>query len=72
MLEVRHHGVKVTTLAPGSVDTGFGAAAGVPRGEAGWMLTAEDVAATLVALLRERDDAHTSRVEMRPLRPPKK
>jgi NAD(P)-dependent dehydrogenase (short-subunit alcohol dehydrogenase family) len=72
MLEVRHHGVKVTTVAPGSVDTGFGAAAGLPRGEAGWALTADDVAATVLALLRERDDAHTSRVEMRPLRPPAK
>jgi NAD(P)-dependent dehydrogenase (short-subunit alcohol dehydrogenase family) len=72
MLEVRHHGIKVTTVAPGSVDTGFGAAAGNARGDAGWMLTADDVAATIVALLRERDDAHTSRVEMRPLRPPRK
>jgi NAD(P)-dependent dehydrogenase (short-subunit alcohol dehydrogenase family) len=72
MLEVRQHGVKVTTIAPGSVDTGFGAASGGARREGSWMLTADDVAATVLSLLRERDDAHTSRVEMRPLRPPKK
>lgn len=70
MLEVRHHGVKVTTIAPGSVDTGF---AGAPRPpDTSWMLTAEDVAETVVDLLRMRDGAHSSRVEMRPARPQKR
>jgi len=67
MLEVRHQGVKVTTVAPGSVDTAF---AGSPRStDTSWMLTAEDVAQTVVDLLRMRDGAHSSRVEMRPARP---
>ena len=67
MLEVRQSGVKVTTIAPGSVDTGFG---GMPRGgDSSWMLTGEDVALTVLDLLRMRDDAHLSRVEMRPARP---
>jgi 3-oxoacyl-[acyl-carrier protein] reductase len=67
MLEVRQSGVKVTTIAPGSVDTGFG---GMPRsGDSSWMLTGEDVARTVLDLLRMRDDAHLSRVEMRPARP---
>jgi 3-oxoacyl-[acyl-carrier protein] reductase len=67
MLEVRHHGVKVTTLAPGSVDTTFG-----PRHQADgqWMLRPQDVAETVLDLLNTRDAAHSSRVEMRPLRPP--
>ena len=70
MLEVRQQGVKVTTIAPGSVDTSFGA---MPRGaDTSWMLTAEDVAATVVDLLRVRDGAHLSRVEMRPARPQKR
>jgi NAD(P)-dependent dehydrogenase (short-subunit alcohol dehydrogenase family) len=70
MLEVRHQGVKVTTIAPGSVDTGF---AGAPRPpDTSWMLTAEDVAQTVVELLRMRDGAHSSRVEMRPARPQKR
>lgn len=70
MLEVRHQGVKVTTIAPGSVDTSFGRDPGNTRG-AGWMLTAQDVAEAVVDLLGTRDGAHLSRVEMRPLRPPK-
>ena len=72
MLEVRHHGIKVTTIAPGSVDTSFGQAPGTPSGEEAWALTADDVAGTVLDLLRARDDAHASRVEMRPLRPPKR
>jgi 3-oxoacyl-[acyl-carrier protein] reductase len=66
MLEVRHQGVKVTTIAPGSVDTSFGGSA---SREASWMLRAEDIAAAVLDLLHARDEAHLSRVEMRPLRP---
>jgi NAD(P)-dependent dehydrogenase (short-subunit alcohol dehydrogenase family) len=73
MLEVRHQGIKVTTIAPGSVDTSFG---GGPTERTGrdnsWMLTPDDVAQTVMDLLRTRDDAHCSRVEMRPLRPAKR
>ncbi|MBI3932133.1 MAG: SDR family NAD(P)-dependent oxidoreductase [Acidobacteria bacterium] len=72
MLEVRHQGVKVTTVAPGSVDTGFGDAAGARRADGSWMLRAEDVAEAVLSLLRIRDEAHGSRLEMRPLRPPKR
>jgi NAD(P)-dependent dehydrogenase (short-subunit alcohol dehydrogenase family) len=66
MLEVRQQGVKVTTIAPGSVDTGFG---GGKHDDASWMLKPEDIARTVVDLLRARDEAHLSRVEMRPARP---
>lgn len=66
MLEVRQLGVKVTTLAPGSVDTGFG---GGRATDGGWMLRPEDLAGALLDLLRTRDEAHLSRVELRPLRP---
>jgi 3-oxoacyl-[acyl-carrier protein] reductase len=66
MLEVRHQGVKVTTLAPGSVDTGFG---GRAASDDSWMLSADDVAGAVLDLLRGRDDALLSRIEMRPLRP---
>ena len=73
MLEVRYRGVKVTTIAPGSVATGFPAAAGLPStADAATKLLAEDLATTLLALLRTRDDAHLSRVELRPLRPQKR
>jgi 3-oxoacyl-[acyl-carrier protein] reductase len=70
MMEARHHGVKVTTIAPGSVATSFPDRSG--RGGADWMLTAEDVAGAVLDLLRTRDGAHLSRVEMRPLRPQKR
>ena len=69
MLEVRQQGVKVTTIAPGSVDTGFG---GGPRPDGSWMLKPEDIARTVVDLLGGRDEAHSSRVEMRPSRPQKR
>ena len=70
MLEVRGAGVKVTVLAPGSVDTTF---AGMPRsGETGWMLRPDDVATAIVDLLKGRDGAHLSRVEMRPAQPQKR
>ena len=70
MLEVRQKGVKVTTVAPGSVDTAF---AGGPRApDTSWMLTPEDVAETVIHLLKVRDGAHPSRVEMRPAKPQKR
>src|SRR6266571_5181798 len=59
MLEVRQQRVKVTTIAPGSVATGFGG----EREESSWKLQPEDVAETILDLLRARDDAHSSRVE---------
>ena len=69
MLEVRQQGVKVTVIAPGSVNTDFGS---VPRGDGSWMLQPDDVAATIVELLKMRDGAHLSRIEMRPARPQKR
>jgi NAD(P)-dependent dehydrogenase (short-subunit alcohol dehydrogenase family) len=70
MLEVRQSGIKVTTLAPGSVDTEF---AGMPAPpDRSWMLTPEDLARTVVDLLKGRDAAHLSRIEMRPSRPQKR
>jgi short-subunit dehydrogenase len=69
MLEVRPQGVKVSVLAPGSVNTQFGSA---PRGEGSWMLQPSDIAATIVELLKARDGAHLSRVELRPAQPQKR
>ena len=65
MLEVRQQGIKVITIAPGSVETGFGGS----RSGASWMLQPEDVADAIVDLTRSREAALLSRVEMRPLRP---
>ena len=70
MLEVRPKGIRVTTIAPGSVDTSFGALA--QSEDASWKLSAADIARTVVDVVRLRDGAHTSRVEMRPARPQKR
>jgi NAD(P)-dependent dehydrogenase (short-subunit alcohol dehydrogenase family) len=70
MLEVRQQGVKVSTIAPGSVDTDFGGDA--RSGDTSWMLRSEDVAEAVLDLARSRDGALLSRVEMRPLRPSKR
>lgn len=67
MLEVRQAGIKVSVLAPGSVDTSFAAH---PEGAGAWKLRPEDVAEVVLDLLRARDEAHSSRVELRPLKPP--
>ena len=70
MLEVRQRGIRVTTIAPGSVDTSFAGDSRPP--DTAWMLSPEDVARTVVDVVRMRDAAHTSRVEMRPSRPQKR
>lgn len=70
MLEVRHEGVRVSTVMPGSVRTGFsrgGDAAGMD-----WKLAPEDVAQVIVDLLHHPSRSLPSRVELRPSRPPRK
>ncbi|HTQ81318.1 MAG TPA: SDR family oxidoreductase [Thermoanaerobaculia bacterium] len=74
MLDLRQHGVRVATLLPGSVDTGFGhpGGAGHGSGETSWRLRAEDVASMVLHLLGYPPNALPSLVEMRPTRPPKR
>jgi 3-oxoacyl-[acyl-carrier protein] reductase len=69
MLEVRHDGVRVCCVMPGSVATDFSgeAATGVE-----WKLHPEDVARVVRDLLAFPERALPSRVEIRPSRPPKK
>jgi NAD(P)-dependent dehydrogenase (short-subunit alcohol dehydrogenase family) len=69
MLDVRYDNIRVSYIMPGSVETEFN-----PQGEArtDWKLAASDVAEAVVDLLRLRSNALASRVEMRPLRPPRK
>jgi 3-oxoacyl-[acyl-carrier protein] reductase len=67
MLEVRHDGVRVSCVMPGSVATEFSGGGG---GE--WKLHAEDVAQVVSGLLAFPDRALPSRIEIRPAQPPKK
>jgi len=67
MLDLRHDGVRVAAILPGSVDTGF-----MSGGGGGWKLAAEDVARTVVDLMAYPARALPSLVELRPSQPPKK
>ena len=68
MLDLRHSGIRVSIVMPGSVNTRFGG--DYPEGGRAWALGAEDVASAVLHLLSYPDNAHVSRVEMRPSRPP--
>ena len=67
MKELRADGIKVTSVCPGSVQTGFARAAG-SRGAPNPM-QAEDIASTVVHILEGPDNYLISEVVMRPLRP---
>ena len=69
MLEVRHDGIRVSCVMPGSVATGF---SGDAAGGADWKLHPDDVARVVFDLLAFPDRALPSRIEIRPSRPPKK
>ena len=70
MQEVRHDGIKVSYVMPGSVNTEFGGDA--PDESKSWQLQPDDVARVVVDLLRHDDRALVSRVEIRPSKPPRK
>ncbi|MDQ3685866.1 MAG: SDR family oxidoreductase [Acidobacteriota bacterium] len=70
MQEVRHDGIKVSYIMPGSVNTYFGG--DEPKEEQSWQLQAEDIARVVVNLLHHDERSLPSRVEIRPSRPPKK
>lgn len=70
MHDVRHDGIRVTTIMPGSVATEF--AGNAPDNGADWKLSADDVAEAVLDVLCFAPRALASRVELRPSRPPKR
>lgn len=70
MQEVRHDGIKVSYIMPGSVNTEFGGDS--PSSEKSWQLQPEDIARVVMDLLEYPDRALPSRIEIRPSRPPKR
>ena len=70
MQEVRHDGIKVSYIMPGSVNTAFGG--DEPSNEKSWQLQPDDVAQVVMNLLSYPDRALPSRIEIRPSRPPKR
>jgi NAD(P)-dependent dehydrogenase (short-subunit alcohol dehydrogenase family) len=70
MQEVRYDGIRVTTVCPGSVRTGF---AGSDAGAAAdWKLAPEDVARVVVDLVAHPGRSLPSHVDIRPSIPPRK
>jgi len=70
MLDLRHAGIRVAAICPGSVETDFGS--GRMRDGGDWRLQPDDVARVVTDLLDFPERALPSRVEIRPTRPPKK
>lgn len=73
MLELRQHGIGVTVIAPGSVETGFhrDALPSAHHNDQSWMLTPESIADACLHVLATPDVALVSNYEIRPLKPGK-
>jgi 3-oxoacyl-[acyl-carrier protein] reductase len=71
MQEVRHDGVRVSCIMPGSVATDFSHPSGGGRGEDAWKVQPEDIAQVVMDLLATPERTLSSRIEVRPSRPPK-
>lgn len=71
MLDHRYDNVRVSYIMPGSVNTGFSGGPANRSGDTSWMIQPEDIAETVVLVLRMPARATISRVEMRPSRPKK-
>ena len=69
MQEVRHSGIKVSYIMPGSVNTEFGGDS--PSEKNSWQLQPSDIARVVIDLLHHDERSLPSRVEIRPSRPPK-
>ncbi len=69
MLDLRKHGIKVTTIMPGSVATYFNDH--VPGPSDDWKIQIEDIGQIVVDLLRMHPRTLPSKIEIRPTQPPK-
>lgn len=68
MLDVRNHGVKVTTIMPGSVATDFG---NQPGAQDAWKIQPEDIGQMVADLLKMHPRTLPSKIEVRPTIPGK-
>ena len=66
MLELRQAGIRVSVICPGSTATDFGRGNSVPG-----MLSPEDVAMAVMAIVTAAPNALLSQIHLRPLRPPR-
>ena len=70
MLDLRHEGIKVSTIMPGSVSTYFGGR--VPSDAEAWKIQPEDIGQMVLDLLAMPPRTLPSKIEVRPTRPPQK
>lgn len=70
MLDLRHDGIKVSTIMPGSVATEFNNHN--PSDADAWKIQPEDIGQMVADLLRMHPRTLPSKVEVRPSRPPKR
>lgn len=70
MLDLRQHGVKVSTIMPGSVATYFNGH--IPNDADDWKIQPEDLGQITTDLLKMHPRTLPSKVEVRPSMPPKK
>ncbi|HEY1218618.1 MAG: SDR family oxidoreductase [Bryobacteraceae bacterium] len=71
MLDHRYENVRVATIMPGSVDTGFSGGPSDRSGDTSWMIAPEDVAEAVALVLCMPARTMISRIEMRPAQPEK-
>lgn len=69
MLDLRKHGIKVSTIMPGSVATHFNDHE--PSKEDAWKIQKEDIGELVVDLLKMNPRSLPSKIEVRPSMPPK-
>jgi 3-oxoacyl-[acyl-carrier protein] reductase len=67
MLDLRQHGIKVTTIMPGSVATNFSGAH--PNAEDAWKIQPEDIGQIVLDLLKMNPRTLPSKIEVRPTIP---
>ena len=70
MLDLRQHGVKVSTIMPGSVSTHFNG--NEPSEKGAWKIQIEDLGEIVVDLLKMNPRTLPSKIEVRPTTPPSK
>lgn len=70
MLDLRNLGIKVTTIMPGSVATGFNNP--IADNKDSWKLQKEDIGQLVADLLKMDHRALPSKIEIRPTQPPVK
>lgn len=70
MLDLRHEGIKVSTIMPGSVASFFNNHD--PNSGDGWKIQPEDIGELVVDLLQMNPRTLPSKIEVRPSVPPKK